>query len=175
MTCKQNCYSCSFYRSNADKIKLHNLHIQKTSTFIVQLLYTTQQRNPITIPAEQRHLYAYEIRVINKTHKAYFLLHMFLVLWYNLYFITATVFYLTQGRVILVQILYILHLMDITLKITITAMFVTTDVQTRSHTQSIGIFMIYLPNKLHTHNFSGSLVTVIKSNHITIWHFMALK
>ena len=64
-TCRQKCYSCSFYRSNVDKIKLHNLHIQKTSTFIVQLLYTTQQRDPITIPAEQRHLYAYEIRVIN--------------------------------------------------------------------------------------------------------------
>jgi hypothetical protein len=62
----------------------------------------------------------------------------------------------------MVQILYILSLMDITLKITITAVFVTTVVQTGGHTQSIGIFIIYLHNKLHMHNVSGSLVMVNK-------------
>ena len=114
MTCREKCYIRSFYRSNVDKIKLHNLHIRCTA-----LVYYTYiaEKSPAIIPASQRHLYAYEIRVINKTHKAYFLLHRFLVLLYNFYFITAIVFYLTQGQVTLVQILYILSLMDITLKI----------------------------------------------------------
>lgn len=127
MTCREKWYICGYdHRSNADKmnIKLHNFHIQKTSTFVVQLLCKTQQRNPV--------------------------------------------FYLTQECVTLVHILYILSLMDITLKIAITALLVTTDLQTTGHTQSIGIFMIYLPNQLHTHNFSSSLVMVNKPNHTTI-------
>jgi len=112
MTCREKHYIFSFYGNNVDKIKLHNLHIHCTAP-----VYYIAQKSPVTIPASHRHLFAYEIRVINKTHKAYFLLHKFLVLLCNFHFITATVFYLTQGQVTLVKILYILSVMDITSKI----------------------------------------------------------
>jgi hypothetical protein len=61
-----------------------------------------------------------------------------------------------------------LKLVDITLKITITDMFVIIDVQTKAHTQSIGIFMVYLHTQLHMPSFSGSLVMVLKPHDNTI-------